>query len=800
MDPITALGVASAVVQFINTGLRISTTLVEYSKASPGDVPKALDSISTQLPLICHALSRIKGENEVRKYDTDIRIILNGVVLGCNKLIIELEDIAAKIQPKTGENLSTKLKKVLSNIKYEERIREIDRGLQAYAQVLILHQVVNRADVQVSAPAQTDYFEVKEKRVDDFTPRNDLIARLDEAFYKTVRSQTQKPVYVLLQGVAGAGKTQLALDYCHQTYNQQQFRTVFWLDASSPEVLKLGLEGAACVVQQTKAGFQEERLEYISQFLVDRWHPWLLVLDKYDPERFLKQPLTDLLPGTGTGAILILSSTRVNELGTTIKVSRYLTEVQEDDLRLDITRAIQSKDIKFIEDAIDQGFNVNSDSVTMWKKHGQPIINLAALVGSAEIVALLLDSGANPCPNRSIGSVLQTAVFYNSISVINTYLDFEDQSGHRAEPKIYLYAASTALEHNYDAVFNLLTARRPDLPWLDSDEIGQGFAKAAENGHVNMLRLVMSMKGPHLSDTKMAVALIEAVRAGRLEAVQYLLTEVKCDPNILDDSGRLPLYEATQVRDEQIRNSIVGTLMKAGASPVARRRSDDRTPLHSAAMYGYTSTISILLENNPDVTVQDEDGHTPLRFAADCSRKLDTYTLLTTAMITDTQARNKYFGDGLTVAAQKGDRDLAMLILKQIDFSSQNFKEMDALLTAIANGHTSVARMLLRGGAKQDVRNKDGKPPLVLAAEKGLDLVIRDLVRAKDSPGLETPDLTGSTPLMVAVKSNHKTTVETCLKLGADKDAMNDYGETAEDIAEENGFKEILELLQNGTG
>lgn len=798
MDPMSALSVASAVVQFISIGTRVGKLLLEYTNASPGDVPKALASVSTQLPLICHALSRIQTETEVKAYDSDIRGILNGIILGCTKLALELQEIANKIQPKPGESLKTRLRKVFSNLKNEQRIVEIDCGLQSYAQVLILHQVVDRGEIQVGLPTQSDYFEVKEKRLDNFTKRDELIARLDECFYKTVRSQTQQPGFVVLQGVASAGKTQLALEFCYQTHILKQFRTVFWFDVSSPETLKMGLESAACIIRQSTAGTREEKINFVNQFLTDRWHPWLVVLDNYIPKAFFDEPLTDFLPTSGCGAILLTSRSVSPALGTTIKVPRYMTAAEEEDRRGTVTKAIRSRDIGSIKKFIDEGFDVNSDMIAMWKNQERPIINLAADLGFEEIVRLLLDSGADSCHNKRIGSVLTTAAYNNSIAVVTTYLDYEDKSGHREDESNYLFAAKTAITNGYEGLFNLLTGRRPSISWTESREVGEGFAKAAENGHIDMLRLVMSLRGPPIPSSMVATALTDAARAGQLEVMQYLLTEAKIDPNIPDESGRLPLYEATQISKEDMRNSVVGMLMKAGAFPTAIRQSDKRTPLHSAALYGYSSTLEILLKNNPDVTGQDDEGQTALGFAAHSRCDPATYALLTKVYIANAKARKQYFENGLAIAARKGDRDLAMLVMKQIDISSpQNTEAMNSLLLAISNRHTAVSRMMIRNGVKQEIRDKDGKPPLVLAAEMGLDLVVRDLINAKGSPGLEVHDLVGNTPLLAATRANHKSVVETCMKLGADKEAMNDYGETAEDVAEENNLTEILEIFQD---
>ena len=52
------------------------------------------------------------------------------------------------------------------------------------------------------------------------------------------------------------------------------------------------------------------------------------------------------------------------------------------------------------------------------------------------------------------------------------------------------------------------------------------------------------------------------------------------------------------------------------------------------------------------------------------------------------------------------------------------------------------------------------------------------------------------TPLIIATSKGHEKTVKALLANGADKELTNKFGDTALDIAEENGKKEMIELLE----
>ncbi|KAL9101426.1 MAG: hypothetical protein Q9187_009249, partial [Circinaria calcarea] len=191
MDPVSALSVASAVVQFLDIGIKVARRLSEYNNASPKEVPKALQSINTQLPLLLNALNRVRTDTEVDKIDVDTRCILRGVVHGCTALVEQVESIISKMAPAPGEAFAVKIRKVLASLKNDEKIWAIDKSLQTYISVLILHHVIDSAEVPPPVPEETFYFDVREKQVSPWTERDSLIQEMDAYLYDAARSQVK---------------------------------------------------------------------------------------------------------------------------------------------------------------------------------------------------------------------------------------------------------------------------------------------------------------------------------------------------------------------------------------------------------------------------------------------------------------------------------------------------------------------------------------------------------------------------------------------------------------------------------
>jgi GTPase SAR1 family protein len=61
------------------------------------------------------------------------------------------------------------------------------------------------------------------------------------------------PTVVVLHGMGGCGKSQLALEYCQQSENDNSYSAIFWVDATSPTIIEQGINDLAR--QLSKPGF-----------------------------------------------------------------------------------------------------------------------------------------------------------------------------------------------------------------------------------------------------------------------------------------------------------------------------------------------------------------------------------------------------------------------------------------------------------------------------------------------------------------------------------------------------------------
>jgi len=135
------------------------------------------------------------------------------------------------------------------------------------------------------------------------------------------------PLIVVLIGMGGAGKTQLALEYCRRMRDERRFRAIFWLDASSRNTLYSSMETAAKqLLPDREFGTRDAAVVLVKDVLSSWSERWLLVFDNLDNPEDLADILS-FFPASHCGSILITSRLAGSkELGQSIELDRMEKE------------------------------------------------------------------------------------------------------------------------------------------------------------------------------------------------------------------------------------------------------------------------------------------------------------------------------------------------------------------------------------------------------------------------------------------------------------------------------------------
>ncbi len=212
--------------------------------------------------------------------------------------------------------------------------------------------------------------------------------------------------------------------------------------------------------------------------------------------------------------------------------------------------------------------------------------------------------------------------------------------------------------------------------------------------------------------------LFDAAKSGTADQVKLLLT-FGADPNAATTSGLTALHQAAA----RGNLDMVKELVQAGAEVNAITK-DGRTPIFYAAARGKASTVSYLLDKKAEINLADENGVTPLILAAGSGN-----ATLVKFMVVNKKANFAATAkDGTTalIAGAKNPEIVKFLAEKMPNVNGVDPDGNTVLHLCAGTADEETVRKLLYHGAKEDLPNKKGETPILLAARAGnVDMVKR---------------------------------------------------------------------------
>ncbi|KAI9880980.1 MAG: hypothetical protein M1830_009474 [Pleopsidium flavum] len=205
-----------------------------------------------------------------------------------------------------------RLGEVRAHTKNYLKLANIDNQLETVVAALTgspSHHGCEARHLAGSIPSATHvmYSNVPAKRVSHFVLRAHLQSQLDE---HVLRESLPSRIIILL-GMGGSGKTQLALAYCHKLAESGRFVAILWVDASSPVSVVQSYENIAKTISKTwrkEAASNAATRTFVKDSLRAWRHRWLIVFDNYDnPAAFQDESIHHYIPEGKTGTILFTS-------------------------------------------------------------------------------------------------------------------------------------------------------------------------------------------------------------------------------------------------------------------------------------------------------------------------------------------------------------------------------------------------------------------------------------------------------------------------------------------------------------
>jgi len=253
--------------------------------------------------------------------------------------------------------------------------------------------------------------------------------------------------------------------------------------------------------------------------------------------------------------------------------------------------------------------------------------------------------------------------------------------------------------------------------------------------------------------------------------------------------------------EEGIKGMVVAHI--AAGSDVNARGSDEKTPVHHAAINGHIEALTLLIGAGGDVNAGDKDEKTPVHHAA-VNGHVEALTLLIEAG-GDVNAGDKSEHSVVMMAIQNGHPEVAVkLIVAGAKLDMLNTYGRSVLMEATMKGYPEVAAKLIAAGVKIDLQCECGNSALIYASDPD-----RRMVVAKDGghhsevavkliaagAQLDLQNSEGGTALMGASHCGNHEVVAKLTEAGAKLDLQSTGGHSALMRASMKGIPEVVAKL-----
>ncbi len=471
----------------------------------------------------------------------------------------------------------------------------------------------------------------------------------------------------------------------------------------------------------------------------------------------------------------------------------------------------------------------------------------AAAMGRLDHVRMLLQAGAELDRRNEEGeTALVYAIRFGQADVVDYLLE------QGADPRLYskeevaalgrmtplMYAAEYAGVLDGDPVIIRSLLKHGADPTLARGNGETALSIARRKGYSEIAGILERRgardEGPY-AGLSAEDALLKAIRLNDVDKVRELL-ETATDPNYRDPlTGITPLLAAAYHGNEEITRLLVKhgveiddvpwglreERINASSVPVQERdlmrtaaRGD--TALITAIRRGHTPVALLLLKAGADPLQPNHLVETPGLFAARKGNAAVMRALLEEGLDPDlaqsTQLLDYFVANIvdeeklrplLIEAASNGHWETVTALLEAgADPDVRDEAGRTALYWAASQGFTRTVDVLLEYEADPNLRNEAGTTPLMVAARSGFRKVVTALlehgadVNALENPGRELAgEGSDMTALAYAARGGHGEIVRLLLEHGADAQLRNSAGQTALDIALDNGYDEIAQLL-----
>ena len=216
---------------------------------------------------------------------------------------------------------------------------------------------------------------------------------------------------------------------------------------------------------------------------------------------------------------------------------------------------------------------------------------------------------------------LITAVLSGNLDIVNVLLKYKAEADIEAEGEFHSYGRQLSTIRIDDNIFYDDDCYRDECV---SFTCCTPLFLAAARGHLDVLRcLIENGADINASSADNCTPLMIAIENGNINVATFLIQHA-ANVDLKDDRGDTALqYAVSRYILHNCNHSlkVCSCLIKHGADVNGcnnnKGPNNRRTPLMIGSRYGRVDVMTFLIKHGADVNLQDEEGATPLHYAAD---------------------------------------------------------------------------------------------------------------------------------------------------------------------------------------
>lgn len=486
-------------------------------------------------------------------------------------------------------------------------------------------------------------------------------------------------------------------------------------------------------------------------------------------------------------------------------------------------------------------------------------LHMAAEGGYAEVIKLLIDAGAHIEAKDNGGNhggnpPLNWAACKHHVEAVKVLIEYRAQIDHSDNagwtPLHWAVHTADVFDEKKAATIELLLQAKAN-PNNKNNGGQTPLHLAAQNGNAGVARLLIEAganinqsDNAQMTPLHWAVSNAIKLKEGGTEAIELLLN-AGADPNSQTQDGDTALHlvaptdrsdivqlllpkkanpnspnkrEIWPITLAAVRNQIqnLKLLLAAGGNSnysysVSNQNGTKR--LLPALLYfieqGETDVAEVFIDAKANVNMADEDGLTPLHYAA--RQGLVGITKLLLAVGADPNTESKVGEAPLQIAVKTGYVDIVKLLLSAKanpnitvlnKVEEDEFENVSLLYWAVTYRHNDIVKMLLELNSDPNFKSKSGFTVLHQAVWTGQYEIAQLLLQSQANPNCQddckhTPlGDCKHTPLHDAALKGNQEMIKLLIDYGADIKIRDNLGKTPDQVAAANGHQAAAVLIR----